>query len=50
MARPQRFGKSLFIDTMAEAFAGTRELFTGLYLEEHWDWDVSYPVLRLDFR
>jgi hypothetical protein len=49
MARPRRFGKSLFIDTMAEAFAGTRELFTGLYLEEHWDWDVSYPVLRLDF-
>ncbi|MBN2232202.1 MAG: ATP-binding protein [Deltaproteobacteria bacterium] len=49
MARPRRFGKSLFIDTMAEAFAGTRELFTGLYLERHWDWETRSPVLRLDF-
>ena len=37
LARPRRFGKSLFVDTLAEAFAGSRELFAGLYLESHWD-------------
>ena len=49
LARPRRFGKSLFVDTLAEAFMGSRELFEGLYLEEHWDWSRSYPVLRFDF-
>ncbi len=49
LARPRRFGKSLFVDTLAEAFAGSRELFEGLYLEAHWDWSRSYPVLRFDF-
>jgi hypothetical protein len=49
LARPRRFGKSLFVDTLAEAFAGSRELFAGLYLENHWDWSRSYPVLRFDF-
>ncbi len=49
LARPRRFGKSLFVDTLAEAFAGSRELFEGLYLENHWDWSRSYPVLRFDF-
>jgi hypothetical protein len=27
LARPRRFGKSLFVDTLAEAFAGNRDLF-----------------------
>ncbi|MDS4022259.1 MAG: AAA family ATPase [Candidatus Competibacter sp.] len=49
LARPRRFGKSLFVDTLAEAFAGGRELFEGLYLEQHWDWGRQYPVLRFDF-
>jgi hypothetical protein len=49
LARPRRFGKSLFVDTLAEAFMGSRELFEGLYLENHWDWSRSYPVLRFDF-
>ena len=49
LARPRRFGKSLFVDTLAEAFAGSRELFAGLYLEQHWDWNRNYPVLRFDF-
>jgi hypothetical protein len=49
LARSRRFGKSLFVDTLAEAFAGSRELFAGLYLENHWDWSRSYPVLRFDF-
>lgn len=37
------------MDTLAEAFAGSRELFEGLYLEQHWDWNRSYLVLRFDF-
>jgi hypothetical protein len=49
LARPRRFGKSLLVDTLAEAFAGSRELFEGLYLDDHWDWSRTYPVLRFDF-
>ena len=49
LARPRRFGKSLLVDTLAEAFAGSRDLFEGLYLENHWDWSRQYPVLRFDF-
>jgi len=49
LARPRRFGKSLLVDTLAEAFAGSQELFEGLYLENHWDWSRKYPVLRFDF-
>ncbi len=49
LARPRRFGKSLLVTTLADAFAGHRDLFTGLYLETHWDWERRHPVLRLDF-
>ncbi|HIJ59087.1 MAG TPA: AAA family ATPase, partial [Nitrospirae bacterium] len=31
LSRPRRFGKSLFIDTLKEAFEGNKELFKGLY-------------------
>ena len=30
LARPRRFGKTLLISTLAELFAGNRELFKGL--------------------
>ncbi|KAA6186746.1 ATP-binding protein [Thiohalocapsa marina] len=49
LSRPRRFGKSLFLDTLAELFSGRRELFTGLEAEQGWDWSVRYPVIRLDF-
>ncbi len=49
LSRPRRFGKSLFLDTLAEAFSGTKRLFAGLYLENNWDWDVQHPVVRLSF-
>lgn len=49
LSRPRRFGKSLFLDTLAEAFAGNRALFEGLYLADHWDWDTRYPVIRISF-
>jgi hypothetical protein len=47
LARPRRFGKSLFLDTLAELFAGNEPLFRGLYIHDHWDWRTRYPVIRL---
>lgn len=49
LSRPRRFGKSLLIDTIAEAFQGNKELFKGLYLENHWDWQKKHPVIKIDF-
>jgi hypothetical protein len=49
LSRPRRFGKSLFLDTLKELFAGNRALFTGLYAESHWDWSQHFPVLRFSF-
>ena len=49
LSRPRRFGKSLFLDTLRQAFLGKRELFKGLYLENHWDWDRCYPVVYISF-
>lgn len=49
LARPRRFGKSLFLDTLAEFFKGNRELFRGLAIDklkpEEWE---TYPVLRFN--
>ncbi len=49
LSRPRRFGKSLFVDTLKQAFLGRKELFLGLYLEKNWDWSVRYPVIHIDF-
>ncbi|MCB1180041.1 MAG: ATP-binding protein [Leptospiraceae bacterium] len=49
LSRPRRFGKSLFLDTLREAFLGNKELFRGLYLENNWDWSEKYPVIHIDF-
>jgi len=54
LSRPRRFGKSLFVDTLKCIFEGRRELFEGLYIYDRWDWDETYPVVRIslsgDFR
>ncbi|MDE6342594.1 MAG: AAA family ATPase, partial [Muribaculaceae bacterium] len=48
LARPRRFGKSLFLSALRYFFEGKRELFQGLYIDStEWDWQ-PYPVLRLD--
>ena len=49
LSRPRRFGKSLFLDTLKELFEGNEPLFKGLYIHDHWDWSIRYPVLRLSF-
>ena len=49
LSRPRRFGKSLFLDTLAELFAGNEALFEGLYAQDRWDWSTRYPVIRFSF-
>ncbi len=49
LSRPRRFGKSLFLDTLRQAFLGKRELFEGLFLENNWDWSKKYPVIHISF-
>jgi len=49
LSRPRRFGKSLFLDTLRAAFAGEKEWFKGLYLEDNWDWSIKYPVIWISF-
>jgi hypothetical protein len=49
LSRPRRFGKSLFVDTLKEAFEGNKELFKGLYIYDRWDWDRRYPVIQINF-
>ena len=58
LSRPRRFGKSLFLSTLAAYFRGQKELFKDLYIEKAEEkqavqenrtpWQ-AYPVLYLDF-
>ena len=48
LSRPRRFGKTLLVSTLECLFKGERELFKGLRIEDKWDWDKTYPVIRLD--
>ena len=58
LSRPRRFGKSLFLSTLAAYFRGQKELFKGLYVEKAEEEQAAqenrtpwqaYPVLYLDF-
>ena len=49
LSRPRRFGKSLFLDTLKEFFAGSEDLFAGLYIHDRHDWTQRHPVVRLSF-
>ena len=49
LSRPRRFGKSLFLNTLKQAFSGNKPLFEGLYLEKNWDWNIKYPVIHISF-
>ena len=48
LSRPRRFGKSLLLDTINEAFSGEKELFKGLYIYDTDYTFAKHPVLRLD--
>lgn len=48
LARPRRFGKSLFLSTLRYFFEGERDLYRGLHVDSiEYDWQ-KYPVLYLD--
>lgn len=48
LSRPRRFGKSLFIDTIAEVFSGDHTLFEGLWIaDSNFDFE-RHPVIRID--
>ena len=52
LARPRRFGKSLFLSTLQAYFEGRKELFKGFAIEKFKEetgseWQ-SYPILKLD--
>ena len=50
LARPRRFGKSLLVSTLKCLFQGRRELFEGLWIAEHGDWEwQEHPVVVIDF-
>ena len=49
LSRPRRFGKSLLLDTLRCLFEGRQALFEGLYIHDRWDWQTTYPVIRLSF-
>ena len=49
LSRPRRFGKSLFLDTLAEILKGNKELFKECAIyQTDYDWQ-PYPVISLDF-
>ncbi|MCO6488590.1 MAG: ATP-binding protein [Phaeodactylibacter sp.] len=49
LSRPRRFGKSLLLSTIKELYFGSRELFEGLWVEDHWDWEQANPVIHIKF-
>ncbi|RUM48254.1 MAG: hypothetical protein DSY47_06000 [Hydrogenothermus sp.] len=49
LARPRRFGKSLFLDTLKEIFEGNKKLFEGLYIYDKWNWDEKFPVVKISW-
>jgi Predicted AAA-ATPase/PD-(D/E)XK nuclease superfamily len=49
LSRPRRFGKSLFLSTMQYLFEGRKELFSGLFIEDKWDFDTRHPIIKISF-
>ena len=48
LSRPRRFGKSVFVSTLAEIFKGNKALFEGCHIAaSNYDWK-PYPVLYLN--
>jgi len=49
LSRPRRFGKSLLLSTIRYLFENHKDLFKGLYIENKWNWNETYPVIRITF-
>jgi hypothetical protein len=50
LTRPRRFGKSLLLSAINELYSGSRELFSGLWAEDHWDWEGKWSEATSRFR
>ena len=49
LSRPRRFGKSMLVSTLQSLFEGHKELFEGLHIYDKWDWNTTYPVIKISF-
>ena len=49
LSRPRRFGKSLFLDTLKNIFQANKAYFEELFIYDHYDWRISYPVIYISF-
>ena len=49
LARPRRFGKSLFANTLKAYFEGRKELFEGLKIADYEKEWLHYPIAYFDF-
>ncbi len=49
LSRPRRFGKSLFLSTLACIFEGKKELFENTFVYDKWNWEQQFPIIRISF-
>src|SRR5574344_321989 len=49
LSRHRRFVNSLFVDILRNIFEGNKELFSGLEIENKWNWDKKHPVILISF-
>lgn len=49
LSRPRRFGKSLLLSTLRALYEGKKELFKGLWIADHWNWEDERNVIHLKF-
>ncbi len=49
LSRPRRFGKSMLISTLKEAFSGDKDLFKGLWIEDKIEKIGVSPVIHISF-
>jgi len=49
LSRPRRFGKSLLLSTIRYLFENQKYLFKDLYIYDKWNWNETYPVIRISF-
>jgi hypothetical protein len=39
----------MLVSTLQSLFEGQKELFEGLHIYDKWDWDTTYPVIKISF-
>jgi len=49
LSRPRRFGKSLLLSTIRYLFENHKNLFKNLYIYDKWNWEETYPTIRISF-